>query len=215
MGTDIHGWLEYRTSRPDPAPDPAPGESAWHPAISLFSLGAPRDYDAFACLFGVRDFHGTWRPVAADRGLPPDLSPEVRENHAGWSGSAFAETWLAWPEVVAIDWTEPALPRVTHVSRHHRAENGALRLIHTHDWSRAFARASGINTLTTSPTDLADHCPEGTEWTTPTALFRAERARRRDAVPADGPWTPVWTVMETLAGVHGEENVRLVAWFDE
>jgi hypothetical protein len=117
--------------------------------------------------------------------------------------------------VRSIDWTEPALPRVTHIARYHRAEDGTLRLLHTHDWSRAFARASGINTLTTSPTDLADLCPEGTEWTTTTTLYRAERSRRRDAVPADGPWAPVWTVVETLAVVHGEENVRLVAWFDE
>lgn len=24
---------------------------------------------------------------------------------------------------------------------------------------------------------------------------------------------PVWSVMETLAGLHGPDNVRLVAWF--
>ncbi|MGW4908151.1 hypothetical protein [Streptomyces sp. NPDC004270] len=63
--------------------------------------------------------------------------------------------------------------------------------------------------------DLADLCLEGTKWTTATTLYRAERSRRWDSVPADGPWTPVWTVMETPAGVHGEESVRLVAWFDE
>ncbi|WP_256177146.1 hypothetical protein [Kitasatospora aureofaciens] len=37
---------------------------------------------------------------------------------------------------------------------------------------------------------------------------------RRDAVPPDGPWAPVWTVMRTLAGLHGAQNVRLTAWFD-
>jgi hypothetical protein len=35
---------------------------------------------------------------------------------------------------------------------------------------------------------------------------------RREAVPDD--WEPVWTVMRTLAGLHGGENVRLVVWFD-
>lgn len=27
-------------------------------------------------------------------------------------------------------------------------------------------------------------------------------------------WTPVWTVMRTLAGLYGDDNVRLVVWFD-
>ncbi|MGY4982897.1 hypothetical protein ACWCYL_38115 [Streptomyces sp. 900105755] len=211
MGTDIHGWIECRTWREGLNHD----ETAWSPAINLPMLGMPRDYDAFACLFGVRDFDATWHPVAPSRGLPPDTSPEVREEHATWAASAFAETWLTWPEARAIDWTEPAVPRITHIARYHRAPDGTLRLVDRHDWSRGFARASGINTLTTSPADLAARHPEGTEWTTGTTLYRAERARRRDAVPEEGPWAPVWTVMETLAGVHGEGNVRLVAWFDE
>ncbi|MGW7240394.1 hypothetical protein [Streptomyces sp. NPDC054804] len=168
MGTDIHGWVECRTWRGGLDHD----ETAWSPAISRLSmLGMPRDYDAFACLFGVRDFHGMWRPVATNRGLPPDTSLEVREDHAPWAGWAFAETWLTWPEVRSIDRTEPALPRVTHIARYHRAEDGTLRLLHTHDWSRAFAQASGINTLTTSPTDLANRYPEGTEWTTDITVY--------------------------------------------
>ncbi|RPE43471.1 hypothetical protein EDD90_6674 [Streptomyces sp. Ag109_O5-1] len=211
MGTDIHGWVECRTWRDGLDYD----ATAWCRAISLSMLGMPRDYDGFACLFGVRDFQAMWRPVAANRGLPPDTSPEVHAEHATWAASAFAETWLTWPEARAVDWTEPAIPLTTHITRYHRAPDGTLRLIHHHDWSRAFARASGINTLTTSPTDLADDYPEGTEWTTGTTLYRAERACRRDAVPEDGPWAPVWAAMETLAGVHGDENVRLVAWFDE
>ncbi|WP_406436398.1 hypothetical protein OHB00_20780 [Streptomyces sp. NBC_00631] len=107
------------------------------------------------------------------------------------------------------------VPRTTHISRYHPTPDGAVRLIHHHDWSRGFARASGINTLTTSPADLPALHPEGTEWTTGTTVHRAERARRRDAVPEDGPWAPVWTMMAALAGVHGDENARLVAWFDE
>ncbi|MEU6195057.1 hypothetical protein [Streptomyces sp. NPDC047061] len=84
MGTDIHGWIECRTWREALPHD----ETAWSPAISLPLLGMPRDYDGFACLFGVRDFDATWRPVAANRGLPPDTSPEVREEHATWAATA-------------------------------------------------------------------------------------------------------------------------------
>ncbi|MFF3317393.1 hypothetical protein ACFYV5_18070 [Streptomyces sp. NPDC003035] len=45
-------------------------------------------------------------------------------------------------------------------------------------------------------------------------MFRVERLRRRDAVP-DDQWGPVRTVMRTLADLHGDEDVRLVVWFDD
>nr|WSW68060.1 hypothetical protein OG461_18700 [Streptomyces sp. NBC_00995] len=38
---------------------------------------------------------------------------------------------------------------------------------------------------------------------------------RREAVPREGEWKPVWSVMEAPAAVHGDENVRLTVWFDE
>ncbi|MFD8721662.1 hypothetical protein ACFV2H_27670 [Streptomyces sp. NPDC059629] len=117
--------------------------------------------------------------MAANRGLPSDTSPEVRQEHSTWAAAAFAETWLTWPEARMIDWTEPAIPRTTHITRYDRAPDSTLRLIHHHDWSRGFARASGINTLTTSPADLAALHPEGTEWTTGTTVYRAERAPPR------------------------------------
>ncbi|MCF3129807.1 hypothetical protein [Streptomyces olivochromogenes] len=211
MGTDIHGWIECRTW----GSDLEPGETAWQPAITLSMLGMPRDYEAFACLFGVRDFSGLWRPIAANRGLPPDTSQTIRTELESWGDAAFGTTWLDWPEVESIDWTEPAVPRTTRIAQYRRHEDGTLHLIHPSIWTRAFARATGINTLTLGPTDIADLHPEGTEWQSGTTLYRAERDRRQDAVPKDGPWQPVWTVMKTLATIHGSESVRLVAWFDE
>ena len=37
---------------------------------------------------------------------------------------------------------------------------------------------------------------------------------RADAVAPNGPWQPGWSVMETLAALHGPANVRMVVWFD-
>lgn len=48
---------------------------------------------------------------------------------------------------------------------------------------------------------------EGTEWPD------GDRLRRKDAVP-DRDWAAVWSVMRTLANLHGDEGVRLVVWFD-
>ncbi|MEU5103981.1 MULTISPECIES: hypothetical protein [unclassified Streptomyces] len=73
----------------------------------------------------------------------------------------------------------------------------------------------GVDTLTVGADRIGELWDEGTEWEVGTTVFRAERARRRDAVPADGIWRPVWTVMRALADVHGEHHVRLVVWFEE
>ncbi|MFI5861395.1 hypothetical protein [Streptomyces sp. NPDC051546] len=54
--------------------------------------------------------------------------------------------------------------------------------------------------------------PEGMEWPDGDRLFRIGRLRRRDAVP-ECDWGAVWSVMRTLAGLHGDEGVRLVVWF--
>ncbi|MFG2913712.1 hypothetical protein ACGF0D_12575 [Kitasatospora sp. NPDC048298] len=211
MGTTVHGFVECRTWGAGLGVE----ETAWYPAIELSMLGMTRDYAAFACLFGVRDLSGHWRPVAAGRGLPVDVSENARAEHASWGEAAFGATWLGWNEILAVDWDEPALPRATRITRYRRLPEGTLELVHTEDWSRAFARASGVNTLTVDPGRIGELWAEGTEWDTGALLFRAERHRRRDAVPADGSWQPVWTVMRTLADVHGEQNVRLVVWFEE
>ncbi|MFF2222807.1 hypothetical protein ACFVV7_05800 [Streptomyces globisporus] len=38
---------------------------------------------------------------------------------------------------------------------------------------------------------------------------------RRDAVTETGEWRPVWEAMKQLAEQHGDDNVRLVVWFDD
>ncbi|MFG3256210.1 hypothetical protein [Streptomyces sp. NPDC048172] len=207
MGTDIRGFVECLA-----------GES-WHAAVDLSLLGVTRDYAAFACLFGVRGSEGLWRPVAAGRGLPADASEAAWTAYASWGAAAFGATWLGWDEVLAVDWDEPALPRATTVARYRRradgTADGVLELAHRDDWSRGFARASGVDTLSVSPDRVGELWDEGTEWDTGTTVFRVERERRRDAVPADGPWRPVWDVMRALAGVHGDAGVRLTVWFEE
>ncbi|WP_432011354.1 hypothetical protein [Streptomyces cucumeris] len=210
MGTDIYGFVECRTW----GPGLELGATAWYSAIDLSLLGVDRDYAAFGCLFGVRGPEGHWRPVAAGRGLPVDVSEVTGAEHAAHGAAVFGTTWIGWDEVLTIDWDEPAVPRATDIARYRRLPDGTLELSHRGDWSRGFARASGIDTLSVDPDRVGELWAEGTAWDVGTTVFRAERARRRDAVPADGPWQPVWTVMRALAGVHGDAQVRLVVWFD-
>ncbi|MFI6787404.1 hypothetical protein ACIBG4_08750 [Nonomuraea sp. NPDC050383] len=72
-----------------------------------------------------------------------------------------------------------------------------------------------MNTLAVDPDQVAVLWDEGTEWKDGDTVFRVERATRRHAVPPDSLWHGVRTVMRTLAHVHGDDAVRLVAWFEE
>ncbi|MFB6616166.1 hypothetical protein ACFCV9_18460 [Streptomyces sp. NPDC056367] len=80
------------------------------------------------------------------------------------------------------------------------------------------------------PTDMSDAArsdfaaypdAHGTTWITWAEIAAADwdetnesgSLRRRDAVDDDSGWGPVWNVMETLAALHGDDNVRLVVWF--
>lgn len=209
MGTDIHGFIECRTwTRGLDV-----GETAWCAAIPLGLLLAGREYAVFDCLFGVRS-SGHWRPIAADRGLPQDAAETTKTELAEWGDAAFGVTWLTWDEVTAIDWDEPAL-HPTNVAQYRQLPDHSLELVYRSVWSRRFARVSGVNTLTVDPDQAAVLWDEGTEWKDRDAVFRAERLTRRHAVPPDSHWHGIWTVMRTLAQVHGNDAVRLVAWFEE
>jgi len=55
--------------------------------------------------------------------------------------------------------------------------------------------------------------PEDGELPLGADVYRPVVPTYRDLVPPEGPWQPVWSVMRTLAELHGEENVRTVVWF--
>lgn len=191
MGTDIHGFVEcraaYRTLEVEDV-------SGWHGAIDLDLLYGGCGYDAFGCLFGVRNYAG-FRPLAAERGLPGDASNEARREYESWGRDAHNATWVGWEELSRVDWEERAERVDDRVHEFTRDPSG--------DWVPA---GKGF-------WDRADR-PEGDEWIQDGRLFRRVRMSRRDAVPERGEWAPVWATMRALADVHGDEHVRLVVWFD-
>ncbi|WP_424863782.1 hypothetical protein [Streptomyces sp. MMS24-I29] len=211
MGCDIHGFIECRRGYRDYEND-----SCWHAAINLDHLYDARDYDAFGCLFGVRNDFGitndrAFEPLAAARGLPPDVSKRVRdlyEDHEGHS-----PTSISWAEVEKADWDVLSLQPDPYVHEYRRSADGSWQL-----YSRHLGAPQAFLDLSGCPPDVADraglHFPEGTEWLDGDRLFRTGRLRRKDVVRPDGQWKPVWTVMRTLAGLHGNEAIRLVVWFD-
>lgn len=205
MGTDISGHLEYR------APQDSQG-GIWNTAHDLDSLYQNRDYDLFGCLFGVRNY-ANFRPLAAGRGLPADVSAGVGARFAQlteWYGGdgIHGATWITWAEVKAVDWDERAERPDSRLHEYRRTAHG-LRLTGKSSWSPAFAEAVGL------ARGEERQWPEGSEWLVGETLYRSVTLRRKDAVTATGEWQAVWTAMETLAARHGDDNVRLVVWFDE
>ncbi|TYC76333.1 hypothetical protein EH183_01495 [Streptomyces sp. CB01881] len=119
-------------------------------------------------------------------------------------------TWITWAELKAVDWNEPAERPDGRLHQYRQTADG-LRLTGKAGWCPRFAQAVG---LPESAMGQPQEWPEGSEWLIDGILYRAETMRRREAVTEDGEWKPVWTVMEALASTHGDDNVRLVVWFD-
>ncbi|MFI8006475.1 hypothetical protein [Streptomyces sp. NPDC086010] len=205
MGTDISGFLEYRVPQEDQEP-------IWYSAHALSSLNDVRNYDAFGCLFGVRNYANV-RPLAAGKGFPADASATVRARFAQlteWYGEDgfHGTTWITWAEVKAVDWNEFAEKPDSRLHQCRRTPNG-LRMTGKSSLSRAFAEAVGLKA------GEAREWPEGSEWLVGDTLYRSVTICRREAVTETGEWQPVWEAMKEHAEQHGDDNVRLVVWFDD
>ncbi len=206
MGTDIGGHIECRLrDRASRARDP---EFVWRAAIDLDLLYEGRDYDAFGCLFGVRNY-ANFRPIAGGRGFPKDVSTQVLTRAGKWD--SHDPTWVTWAEIAAVNWDEMAPSADQRVHCYRRGPDGSLTYDHKSGWSPKLAAATGY-TLDDITSGLIVF-REGQEWADGDLVFRAERMSRRDAVPPDGAWWRVWMTMETLADMHGSGNVRLIVWF--
>ncbi|MEW2178530.1 hypothetical protein AB0890_19640 [Streptomyces sp. NPDC005406] len=208
MGADIHGFIECRSRWAGP-------RDTWSAAVDLNLVYLGRDYDAFGCLFGVRNYAG-FAPLAAERGLPELISDAARADFDEWASDAHSPSWIGWSEVKRVDWDEPA-ETVDRRIHEYEEVNGTWVLVGKAGWSARFARAAGLpagpSTAGDDPYGRRDW-PEGAEWRDGDRLYRLERMTRREAVPPEGEWKPVWSVMEALGAVHGDENVRLTVWFD-
>ncbi|MFJ9703893.1 hypothetical protein [Streptomyces sp. NPDC101234] len=96
MGTDIYGGIEFR--HPYAGTEDHDGEP-WVTAMDLWPLYDETDYTAFGLLFGVRNYAG-FRPLAAGRGLPADLSSNMRSVLCSWldQGEMDSASRVSWAE---------------------------------------------------------------------------------------------------------------------
>ncbi|MEU4190379.1 hypothetical protein AB0E69_00620 [Kribbella sp. NPDC026611] len=211
MATDVSGGIECR----HPAWDPDQlSNQPWVKELDLHPLYVDHDYASLGLLFGVENSAG-FQPVAEGRGLPDDVSSELRDELQPWldKGEMFGATWISWAELAAID------PKM-------RAENYVGRL----SWRQAFGAlltrqmvqaewpAEAIEVVGAPPEgfDPLVPFPEWTVGDTQCAYepLTAEAVLFGSVFGEVSHWRHVFAVMKALAGRYGADGVRLVVAFD-
>jgi hypothetical protein len=100
VGQDIHGWVEV----------------AWNPLhdwAGVISVGVLVERNRMFWGWLLRD-EGNFGPIAAQRGVTADASPEVRQRVAEVerfieSNEVHSFTWITWSELERINWDEGPL----------------------------------------------------------------------------------------------------------
>jgi hypothetical protein len=198
VGTDIHGWVEYRH----------PDLELWIGVIKLAPLLSDRNYPLFAWLFDVHKAFGgmqwDFSPLAARRGLPPDASAEAATEYAAVMAQSPEEvhgtTWISWREVQAIDWDEPIEDMI--------CESRLDRPGGIYSWRSQFLQ----HHADLLP-DQAESLQPGQRWTVGDQMYEVVAMRRRDVL--EEPWELLFRLMVVLASrVEDTDHLRWVVWFD-
>lgn len=204
MGTDIHGHVEIRRF------------DRWHAQNNLLGL-VGRSYDTFSLLFGVRG-HVPFDPIAADRGLPDDLSRRVEEridteyrNH--YTGKNLVGTvdfhspsWVTYEELLNVDWGVKADGRDARFSVLDEDKEPT---------GTKFAWGSGHKELIEENRERLDN-GEAVEFETTggeTRYLQRTRPTRREALSPAWEWL-IFDLLDSYAERVDPEDIRLVVWFD-
>lgn len=185
----------------------------WKPAIAELSPFVGRSYDTFSCLFGVRDYV-PFEPVAPQRGFPENVTDLVRDRawtDVGENGeykSGFEchdATYVTLEELKNVDWDEESegLDRRVAVVD----DDG--------DYRFKAAYISGMKDLTDEQMQRLNN-GENVEWgETDDGKRYLKRLRPTRRSVLSGAWEYlIFELMDKLGERFGDENVRLVVWFD-
>lgn len=194
MGCDIHMYVERR------------GPEGWeHVSPEQWGGFHDRNYELFAWLAGVRNYHGQ-TPLDDPRGVPQDASVHVKQEEERWGSDGHSHTWLVVSELRA---------GLDNLVVHHA---GIVDEVHYLKW-----KDSG-----------ADYPDSWCQGTSVPVISEADYLRgERPETPSQPDWLKgkfgiqcEWSLSGTVSfsrfhklldGVSklgGPEDVRLVFWFD-
>lgn len=206
MGCDIHGLVEvnwYGKYEEQYEEDPVD----WLCAIDNVGMWVGRNYDLFGMLFGVRNY-ANFNPIAPKRGIPEEgserledrLEPYIEENRIG-AVSCHSPSYLTLKELNQIDWETTT-----------EKEDSRIRIYDEDDELQM--KAAGIGSLSDEEVqrieDGEEVVKEGSDGEV--RKYRQEKMKKEDAL--SGAWEKLIEQMEMFGETYGEENVRLVVWFD-
>src|SRR5262249_13873315 len=140
-----------------------------------------RNYDAFGCLFGVKNY-ARFVPLVAQRGLPDDLSEGVRavaEHYRSTAGCFLDPTWVSWAELKAVNWDEKSPATDLRIHKYKRDEGGEGVCEGKSEWlrppqaeplplSEQHVHVLAVEEAIAAPRGL----PEGQEWEVDGILHR-------------------------------------------
>lgn len=86
MGCDIHSYIEYKKN------------GQWKSESCYIG----RDYALFGLLAGVRGV--SIKPIAEERGLPPDVTKRVQQQSNAWDGDGHSHSYVTLEELLELDW---------------------------------------------------------------------------------------------------------------
>ena len=98
MGCDIHTHAEVRRGDRWERVSGAIWAPQWFDEPNADEPFGVRNYRVFERLAGVRS-SGEVEPLAEPRGLPADVTPEVRADAEDWGGNAHSHSWLTLREL--------------------------------------------------------------------------------------------------------------------
>lgn len=209
MGCDIHGLVEvnwYGKYEEQYEEDPVD----WLCAIDNVGMWVGRSYDLFGMLFGVRNY-ANFDPIAPKRGIPEEGSERLedrldyfRNHEAGnliGAVDCHSHTYLTLKELNEINWEETT-----------EKEDSRIRVYDEEDELQM--KAARIGSLSDDEVQRIEDGEEVVKENSDGEIrkYRREKMKKEEAL--SGAWEKLIEQMEMFGETYGEENVRLVVWFD-
>ena len=164
------------------------GKERWHGVIRIDWI-INRTYDMFGCLFGEK--HVYFEPVSSDD-APQDISREVsQDNEFSHLGS---EQSLTYKEIKNINWDEESIELIPQVY----VKDGFSKLRPVKDYELSDSEYDRLN--------------QEKVFEKGNIIYKLEKIKRKECMTSD--WMMLFEFMRKLAEEAGDENVRLVVWFD-
>lgn len=216
MGCDIHGWIEVRKYN---------WSEDWDACMDIQSI-VGRNYRMFGALFDVRNYD-QFNSTAPDRGLPADVSDEVKAAYEHWENDAHSASWITLQEIKNINWDECGESPSERIDAYKEGSDQPFM---------SFYSSSDFTADEYRLLDAGETVTKHSGMHQCTLTYKRNVKKKADAKSSD--WDLVFSIMEQLQAYYDEDvksythdaqivdekpvvapyvdtsRVRLVVWFD-